>query len=196
MDGACRTPPGMDGYLAGCKQSGAKIRLAWGITEGETEMTDQSDGDVRYLGVACSSRGIAAVYGARVDSFVARSEIREVILRHGRAGERRIVQLLFGVGMVGFALYQLFTLAVWGPLVIHSVYKKSMLIFLIPLALGIWALWDLFQARWYLEVRTFEKSHLFLFNQKVKLELLQKFLEIGIQFGYPIDRSKFNDPPG
>jgi hypothetical protein len=146
---------------------------------------DQLD-TVKYLGVEISRKGISKLYGARVERFIARDEVRELRLKRGNPGERGWLELALGVIFLGVAGLQILGLLSW--LMNGGTQTTSnILVMLALLCFGSWLVWDATHPQWYLEVQTLEKTYKLAFNDKIDQAVLRDFLQYGKLVGYAID---------
>lgn len=144
---------------------------------------------IRLLGVEFSRKGIASVYGARTDLFIAHDDIREIKLRYGQAGERRWLQIPLAVVILGAAVLQIVDLLRW-LFFGGTRYDFQILVLVVLIGVGGWLLWDAVRKQWYMEVQTLHKTRKLAFHEKVSEPMLQLFVQYAQQFGYSIDASE------
>jgi len=155
-------------------------------TRGADILNTNTFDKVQYAGIAISTKGIAKVYGARLESFIPRQEIREICLKYGRAGERRWLQILFAIALLGWAAQRIFAIFLW--LTDGGVMYIRMFVMPLPLlGVGGWLMWDLLRPQWHLEVQTAAKTHRLIFDGKVEKSMLSQYINAARQLGYWID---------
>lgn len=154
-------------------------------------MNDGKTESIKYLNVEISRKGVSKVYGARVERFIPRDEVRVLHVKYGYPGERAWLQLGLATLLLGAAAIQIADLLFW-LLGGGTRYTSNILVLFVLIGLGGWLLWDVLHPQWYLEVHTPEKVRKFAFNQRVDLMLFSTFLTYAKEMGYFIDTSVFD----
>jgi hypothetical protein len=146
---------------------------------------------VRCLGVELGSDGAAEWMDGRRVVFVPREAVVGIELRRGIAGERPILQVLFGIltSLLGLLLLS----SVAGVFDIVLAGGASRLAARLAAAgapmmvVGGWVLWTGLRPTYYLQVRTATDRRKLLLARKVDLAAVSRALhDASHRFGYPI----------
>jgi hypothetical protein len=143
---------------------------------------------LRYQGIEISRTGIASVYGARVNYKIAREEIWALAIKRGHPGERRWLQLVISILLLGWVAVLALDLLLWlvrgGTRFTHDLVAPLFLA-----SIGGWLLWDVLRPQWYLEIQLQEKTRKLAFDFKLDRAQLDLFLTTAGLMGYSIDAS-------
>jgi hypothetical protein len=155
-------------------------------------MRELAAGAVRFLGVELGGDGAAEWLDRRRVVFVPREAIVNIEIRRGIAGERPILQVLFGVAtMLLGAWVLLFSFAsildvVWRGGAIR-VFPRLAAAGVPVMILGAWVLWTGLRPTYYLRVRTASEARKLLLARKIDLAELSRALHDASQrFGYAV----------
>lgn len=117
--------------------------------------------------------------------FVAKKDIRKITLKHGFQSERPILEILFGIAIIGTGLY-FFANFILEILIHYIIYLESLLsLFLLPI--GIYFIIDGFRKRLYFEVGLDNDTRKFPLGKNPNKDELQNFIKVASQLGYAID---------
>jgi hypothetical protein len=117
--------------------------------------------------------------------FVAKKDIRTITLKDGFQSERPILEMIFGIFVVGLGFY-FFLNFILKALVYRIIYIEELLsLFLFPI--GGWFVIDGFRKRLYFEVALDNDKRKFPLGKNPDKGELQKFIKIASQLGYSID---------
>lgn len=148
------------------------------------ESPKQANG-VRFHNIAFDSQGITLLSGQSKLLFIAKNDIRKITLKHGFQSERPIIQVLFGIVLVGLGIYLLVDFILLAA-VQRTIYDVGCLSPLL-LPVGGWFVLDGIRKRLYFEVSLENDTRKFPLGKNPDKGELQKFIKIASQLGYPVD---------
>lgn len=140
---------------------------------------------VRFQSVEFSNRGMTLFGGKSKLHFVDKKGIRQITLKYGFQSERPIIEIAFGIFIVGLGIY-FFANFILQILIYRIIYVEELLSLLL-LPLGGWFIISGFQKRLYFEVIMDNDKRKFPLGKKHDRNELQKFLKLASQLGYVID---------
>lgn len=146
---------------------------------------------VRFHNVVFDPQGITLYDRQSKLLHVLKQDIRHITLKHGFQSERPIVQVLFGLAIVGAGIYFVlyFLLIARLERVIHDVGCLSPLL----LPVGIWFVVDGLKKRLYFEVSLNKDKRKFPLGKNPDKGELRKFVKLASQLGYSIDANILNE---
>jgi hypothetical protein len=149
-------------------------------------MDNQNQFDaVRYQTVEFSNRGVTLFDGQSKLLFVDKIDIRQITLKFGLQSERPVVEIVFGIFVVGLGIY-FFTKFLLEILVNRIAYVDDVLSLLL-LPVGGWFVFDGFRKRLYFEVGLENDTRKFPLGKKPDMAEMKKFVKAASQLGYVID---------
>jgi hypothetical protein len=151
--------------------------------------------DARYIffnGILAAPNRISVVEGKTEVITVRKEDIKRITLDTGYQAERPIVQVVFGVIILGIALYPLlrFLSAPTGSSTMTT--RAFMLLCLIPL--GVWAIQSALKQGYFLNVELENDRRKLGFKTKCKKADLREFVRQVAILGYTVDTSNLLNP--
>jgi hypothetical protein len=142
---------------------------------------------VRFHNIEFSPEGIALLSQNSKLLFVAKKEIRQITLKYGFQSERPIVEMTFGILILGLGVYLILNIIL--KALIYRVMHVEELLGLLLLPIGGWFFVDGFRKRLYFEVKLDNDKRKFPLGKNPDKNELQKFIRYASQLGYVIDAS-------
>jgi hypothetical protein len=142
---------------------------------------------VRFQTVEFSAKGVTLFSQQSKLLFVPREQIRQITLKYGFQSERPIVEILFGIVIIGVGLYLIINI-ILNILLRQTIHVEQCLSILL-LPVGSWFFIDGFRKRLYFEVGLDNDMRKFPLGKNPDKAELQKFIRLAGQFGYTIDSS-------
>lgn len=142
---------------------------------------------VRFHNIEFSPEGIALLSQNSKLLFVAKKEIRQITLKYGFQSERPIVEIIFGIIVLGLGVYLILDIIL--KAFIYRITHVEELLGLLLLPIGGWFFIDGFRKRLYFEVKLDNDKRKFPLGKNPDKNELRKFTQYASQLGYVIDAS-------